>query len=146
MFLPRGSAIERPARPAVAVPLDVAGRTILVLDDDDAVRSVTVDTLREADCHVVEAADGQAALDALEQIGRVDAVVADFAMPRMNGAQFRTLAQRRWPGLPILFVTGYADLDAIRDVPEERVIRKPFARVELISRLQAICAASRPAP
>ena len=146
VFLPRGSAIERPARPAVAVPLDVAGRTILVLDDDDAVRSVTVDTLREADCHVVEAADGQAALDALEQIGRVDAVVADFAMPRMNGAQFRTLAQRRWPGLPILFVTGYADLDAIRDVPEERVIRKPFARVELISRLQAICEASRPAP
>lgn len=139
VFLPRGAAITAPARPAAVAPLDVAGRTILVLDDEDAVRSVTADTLRDAGCRVIEAADGQAALDAMEQVGRVDAVVADFAMPRMNGAQFRTLAQKRWPGLPVLFVTGYADLDAIRDVPDERVIRKPFTRDELIARLQAIC-------
>jgi PAS domain S-box-containing protein len=141
VFLPRGlPAAAVPTQQTASEPASVAGRRILVLDDEDAVRAVTADTLRDAGCHVVEAADAQSALDALEQLGRVDAVVADFAMPRMNGAQFRVLAQRRWPGLPILFVTGYADLDAIRDVPEERVIHKPFTRHELVSRLHAICA------
>jgi CheY-like chemotaxis protein len=62
----------------------------------------------------------------------------------MNGAQFRVLAQRQRPGLPILFVTGYADLNAIRDVPDERVIRKPFTREELVSRLHAICEQPQP--
>ncbi|WP_298813700.1 PAS domain S-box protein [uncultured Sphingomonas sp.] len=145
VFLPRGApAIEATADQVAAAPADVAGRTVLVLDDDDAVRSVTAEVLREAGCCVIEAADGQGALDALEQLGHVDAVVADFAMPRMNGAQFRVLAQRQRPGLPILFVTGYADLDAIRDVPDERVIRKPFTREELVSRLHAICVHPRP--
>ncbi|SEL88389.1 PAS domain S-box-containing protein [Sphingomonas palmae] len=140
VFLPRGTAITAAPKLATTGLLDVSGRTILVLDDEDAVRGVTADTLRDAGCRVIEAADGQGALDAMEEIGRVDAVVADFAMPRMNGAQFRTLAQQRWPGLPVLFVTGYADADAIRDVPDERVIRKPFTRDDLIARLYAICA------
>jgi PAS domain S-box-containing protein len=145
VFLPRGTADEAtPSVKPVAASADVSGRMILVLDDDDAVRAVTADTLREAGCRVVEAADGQCALDALAQLGHVDAVVADFAMPRMNGAQFRVLAQRQRPGLPILFVTGYADLDAIRDVPDERVIRKPFTRDDLVSRLHAICVPPRP--
>jgi PAS domain S-box-containing protein len=145
VFLPRGAPVEAPvAVQAAVVTPDVSGRTILVLDDEDAVRTITADTLREAGCRVIEAADGQSALDALTQLEAVDAVVADFAMPKMNGAQFRVLAQRQRPGLPILFVTGYADLNAIRDVPDERVIRKPFTREELVSRLHAICEQSRP--
>lgn len=141
VFLPRATG----AQEAVAgngAPADeggsIAGRTILVLDDEEAVREVTAETLRNAGCRVVEAADGDGALRALADEAGIEAVVADFAMPRMNGVQFAELAQRDRPGLPILFVTGYADIDAIAAVPEERLIRKPFEREAVIERLCAL--------
>ncbi|MGJ3626156.1 response regulator [Sphingomonas sp. MMS24-JH45] len=67
---------------------------ILVLDDKDAVREVTAETLREAGCRVVKAADGAAALAALSDEPDICAVVADFAMPRMNGAPLRSGRRR----------------------------------------------------
>ena len=138
VFLPRAA---RAAEEATSIRSEristeiVEGRTVLVLDDDDAVRSVTVEELRAAGCVVVEASNGTSALAQLDENEGIEAVVADFAMPGMNGAEFarRALAKRR--EIPIIFVTGYADLAALSDVPDEDVIQKPYPAGAIVERL-----------
>ena len=141
VYLPRAAAaaLSTPAEPAVApVGVSIAGRTVLVLDDDDAVRCVTADELREAGCHVIEATDGAGALEALAEEAAVEAVVADYAMPGMNGAEFARRALGHRPSLPIVFVTGYAELGALAHVPEENVLQKPFPPGAVAGRLRAL--------
>lgn len=116
----------------------IAGRIVLVLDDDDAVRGVTADELREAGCRVIEAVDGAGALAALQAEPTIEAVIADFAMPGMNGAEFARRAHGSRPALPIVFVTGFADLGALRHVPEENVVQKPFAPGAVAQRLRGL--------
>ncbi|WP_375182401.1 response regulator, partial [Sphingomonas adhaesiva] len=139
VYLPRArdaaAAAAVPAAPATtAAP--IAGRCILVVDDEDNVRQVTADALRAAGCRVVEAVDGDTGLRALAHTRGIEAVVADVAMPGMNGVEFARRARRRHPDLPVLFVTGYADMAAIADVPEEQIIRKPYARDALLARVR----------
>ena len=80
--------------------------------------------------------DGDTGLRALAHTRGIEAVVADVAMPGMNGVEFARRARRRHPDLPVLFVTGYADMAAIADVPEEQIIRKPYARDALLARVR----------
>ena len=100
VFLPRAAEDAVSAgEPRVAKATgSIAGRTVLVLDDEDAVRGVTADELREAGCRVIEAADGASALAALESERGIELVVADFAMPGMNGADFAARAHRALAG------------------------------------------------
>jgi len=86
---------------------------------------------------VVEAGSGGAALDLLRTDQRVDVLLADYAMPGMNGSEVARAAMELRPGLPILFITGYADLKALRDVGEERIIQKPFRDEELARKITA---------
>ncbi|MBY9061997.1 PAS domain S-box protein [Sphingomonas yunnanensis] len=142
VYLPR--AAVAPSEAPVGEPRDgggsVAGRRVLVLDDEDRVREITADALRDAGCGVVEAADGAAALEALDADPAIEAVVADVAMPLMTGVEFARRARQRRPGLPVLFVTGYADADDLADVPAPQVIRKPHTRAQLVERLAALLA------
>jgi signal transduction histidine kinase len=141
VFLPRATP-SSDAVPALAMQEaasgSIDGRLVLVLDDDDAVRSVTADELREAGCEIIEAADGATALAVLDSGRQVEAVVADFAMPGMNGVDFAREALQRRPDLPIVFVTGYADLAALAHVAEENVVQKPFAPGVVADRLRVL--------
>jgi CheY-like chemotaxis protein len=126
----------RAARPA----------SILLVDDDHAVREVTASTLRELGHSVVEAGGGPAALDILNRPGqRVDLLVVDFAMPGMNGVEVARGAQTARPGLPVLFVTGYADLSALAGTGEDRIVQKPFRDGELERKVARCLAAGRDA-
>jgi CheY-like chemotaxis protein len=116
----------------------IEGRLVLVVDDDDAVRGVTADELRSAGCRVIEASDGAGGLAALEAEHGIEAAIADFAMPGMNGAEFARRALEQRPALPIVFVTGYADLSALAHVPEENVIQKPYAAGVIADRLRML--------
>ncbi|MBB3346239.1 PAS domain S-box protein [Sphingomonas sp. BK069] len=144
VYLPR--ATMAPSEAPVSEPRgaggSVARRRVLVLDDEDRVREITADALRDAGCGVVEAADGAAALDALDADPAIEAVVADVAMPVMTGVEFAHRARQRRPTLPVLFVTGYADADELADVPAPQVIRKPYTRAQLVERLAALLAAA----
>ena len=63
-------------------------------------------------------------------------VVLDYAMPGMSGAELaREMASRR-PELPAIFITGYADLAALRQVGEERIVQKPFREAELAAKVR----------
>jgi signal transduction histidine kinase/ActR/RegA family two-component response regulator len=147
VFLPRSSrgldGETRDERHEHAAP--VGGATVLLVDDDPAVREVTAAMLREADYEVIEAGSGGAGLEALDRAERVDLLLVDFAMPGMNGAEVAREALIRRPGLPILFVTGYADLDAIRPFAEDRIIAKPFQFERLLRAIDRALGA-RPDP
>ena len=118
---------------------------VLLVDDDTAVREITAELLREANFHVIEAGSGGAGLEALDRTETVDVLLVDFAMPGMNGAEVAREAQLRRPGLPTLFVTGYADLDAIRSVGEERIVSKPFKPERLFQAIEHVLGGSQAA-
>jgi len=111
------------------------------VDDDNEVRDVTAARLRQLGFEVVEAGSGGAALDLLDRLTRVDLLVADFAMPGMNGAEVAQQARARRPDLPVLFVTGYADQSALAHVGDERVVQKPFRDDELERKVRAVVGA-----
>jgi len=98
---------------------------LLVIDDDDDVRQVITELLTSAGFEVTAASDGVAGLAQLER-WKPDAAVIDFLMPGMNGAEVAHRAQARYPGLPILFVSGYSDTVALDGIAQARVLRKPF--------------------
>jgi CheY-like chemotaxis protein len=135
VYLPR--AQDRRANPRltgyempIEHPGEVRGKRVLVVDDDPPVREITATMLRTMGAVVQEAGSGGAALEMLDA-GDFDLLVVDFAMPGMNGAELAATSARKWPDLPILFVTGYADLSAIADVSEDRIVQKPFRGGEL---------------
>ncbi len=114
--------------------------TVLLVDDDADVREVTAAMLRESGYAVLEAGSGGAGLEALDR-QPIDLLLVDFAMPGMNGWEVAREAQVRRPGLPVLFVTGYADTDAIRLVGEDRIIAKPFQFERLLQTIDQVLGA-----
>ena len=94
--------------------------------------------LRELGYAVLEAEDGPAALRALHSGTRVDVLVTDVGLPGgMNGRQVADAARERRPGLPVLFITGYAGsvLDG-QLAPGMKVLAKPFALDTLAARVR----------
>ena len=81
--------------------------TILVVDDDDQVRTSLTNSLIALGHRVIAAADGKDALAAL-QASVPDLMLLDFAMPGMNGAEVAKRVRERWGVLPIVFASGYA--------------------------------------
>ena len=118
--------------------------SILLVDDDNAVREVTASALRDLGYTVTEANGGAAALDILNRPGeRIDLLVADFAMPGMNGVEVARGARTARPGLPVLFITGYADLSALAGTGEDRIVQKPFREGELERKVARCLSAGR---
>ncbi|MEP7381205.1 MAG: ATP-binding protein [Gemmatimonadota bacterium] len=107
-----------------------AQQSILVVEDDAAVRASTVRALRRAGYEVVEAADGEEALTLMaSREVEVDLVVSDIVMPRMGGAAFVRALTQRWPRVRVLFVSGYpGDSPDVRAVEEMAipVLEKPY--------------------
>ena len=108
---------------------------VLVVDDDDAVREVTAGILVDLGYVVVEAGSGGAALEIFDRREDIRAVILDFAMPGMNGADVAREMLGRRPALPILFATGYADAEALAAASDDRIVHKPFKEAELADKL-----------
>jgi len=133
LYLPRASAAPPAAagQPQTGRQAGAGGR-ILVVDDDAAVRAVTAEMLRQIGYGVAEAANGQATLDALARGEVYDLMIVDIAMPGLNGIETARRARERWPGLRVLYVTGYASAAATGlETGDDPVIRKPFRLAEL---------------
>lgn len=142
VYLPRSlaGAGARATSPELA-PAKAGRRAerVLLVDDDADVRATTSAMLQDLGCWVVEAASGGAALRAIEVDSQpFDLAILDFAMPGMNGAEVARQAVSRQPGLPVMFITGYADLSALSDVAAERILQKPFEHQELSDRINRL--------
>jgi signal transduction histidine kinase/ActR/RegA family two-component response regulator len=138
VYLPRAaekSASEASACISDATHVERSGAVILLVDDDNAVREVTASILEEIGYVVLKVGSGGAALDLLDQHTKIDLVLLDLAMPGMSGVELARQIQLKFPTLPVLFVTGYADKTALEDVGEERIIKKPFVDDELTTKV-----------
>ena len=110
---------------------------ILVVDDNDEVREVTEQMLREIGYSTIGVPSGQDTLDLLARGEAFDLLVIDIAMPGLDGVDTVRLARERQPGLKVLYVTGYADLGAERQVADDHRIKKPFRFTELTAAVGA---------
>ncbi|KXV73560.1 histidine kinase, partial [Acetobacter malorum] len=133
----------RPVRggpvPPQTLPPVQSGKTILVVDDEPGVRAVTAGFLRRAGYDVLESASGAEALSVVGDKPDIALVVMDVMMPGMNGDEAARRLHDVRPELPVLFVTGYADLASL---PEGvTVLHKPYTRDALLGDVRAMLAA-----
>jgi PAS domain S-box-containing protein len=119
-----------------AVPL------VLVVDDEELVRQVVADELRDGGFDVVEADGGEEALHIITTNPRVSVLVSDLAMPGMTGNVLIREAHRRRPGLPAILLTGYAG-DAIPSGDREHdesyiLLHKPITGAQLVGQVNGL--------
>jgi two-component system, cell cycle sensor histidine kinase and response regulator CckA len=114
-------------------------RRVLVAEDDDIVRGMLERLLSELGYEVWAARHGQEALDLALQSGRpFDLVITDVRMPRMGGPELGRRLEERWPGLPVLYISGYdTESSAGAETAHRRYafMRKPFDPDELARRV-----------
>jgi CheY-like chemotaxis protein len=140
-------AVHLPRADGPAVPAPVhdeefargGTETILVVEDEPAVRQLAERILEEAGYAVHSAADGVEALELLSHIGAIDLALLDVVMPRMDGPELRRRLTESVPGLPILFVSGYVgdpvqtDFIANHDL---ELVRKPYTAATLLRKVR----------
>jgi CheY-like chemotaxis protein len=125
---PLAEGDERPTLPASKA----RGRALLV-DDEELVRMSTADMLADLGFEVVEAGSAEEALRLLQNAPMPDLLVTDHLMPGMSGADLAREARLIKPDLPILIVSGYAEVEGI--APDLPRLTKPFRNAELAERL-----------
>jgi len=152
IFLPRHHAVPEiaaeahgssgGAREAAAEPskprADLTGQgTILLVEDEDGLRSLNARGLRSRGYSVVEAANGVEAMEALEERnGAIDLVVSDVVMPEMDGPTLLKAMRERNPELKIIFVSGYAEDAFEKSLPANQqfaFLPKPFTLSQLVA-------------
>jgi PAS domain S-box-containing protein len=145
VFLPRADAVADDAAPRGRIGRRRRGNAlhpvsgILLVDDDPDVRAVVAAMLREAGHTVIEAGSGGAALERLvDRAASIDLLIADLAMPGMNGFELARAARQERPDLPVLFVTGFADMAKAEDGHRETILQKPFRAEELTAKVAEV--------
>lgn len=145
VYLPRSEAAAQPDQLPTSPQSTQSNPsgTILLVDDDRAVRAVTAGMLRDIGYSVLEAGSGGAALDIVEHQRQIDLLVMDFAMPGMNGAEVARHAKARRPDLPVLFVTGFSDSAGLAGVDVSHILGKPFAKDMLADKVRSVLASGK---
>jgi PAS domain S-box-containing protein len=128
-------------------PAEGGKEVVLIAEDDSSVRGVLARTLRDYGYTVLEAADGGEALElaALKSVPP-DLLIADVVMPRVNGRQLWLELAKRWPDLPVLFISGYTGYDAVsRGLMEEGrdFLQKPLDPEALARKVRVMLTAKK---
>ena len=150
LFLPRDVAV--PEVEVLSVVPDIPngeGKTVLVVEDDAAVRMIVLDELTELGYQTLEACDGPTALPLLQSSRKIDLLLTDVGLPGMNGRQMAEIGRQHRPGLPVLFMTGYTEKAASRAkflAPGMDMIAKPFTMAALAVRIGGILSDSTQHP
>jgi CheY-like chemotaxis protein len=148
LYLPRSDSNSpqsaHASGPTKVVPLRqaVGGEVVLVVEDEDAVRDIAMESLQALGYGVLSAPDARVALDVLRGPTRVYILFSDVVMPGgMNGAQLAVQARLLRPELKVLLSSGYTmtATGGSRDLPEGvPLLRKPYLREDLAVQLQAV--------
>jgi signal transduction histidine kinase len=122
------ASVDIPTKPHAPITIDAA-LTILNVDDDELVRSTSMEMLEDLGYRVLPASSGAEALRLLET-QKVDLVLTDHAMPRMTGMELAVQLRERFPEMPVIIATGYSELveDAHIDLPR---LAKPYSQAAL---------------
>jgi CheY-like chemotaxis protein len=143
LYLPRADGEAPPSRPdeeAAEAPVEPGTETILLVEDDEAVRPHVRDQLLGLGYRVVAVANGADALRALAQNQDVALLFTDVVMPGMSGPELAGQVRKLRPGLPVLFTSGYAGAAGALSGMGERpyLLQKPYRRHELAAKLRAV--------
>jgi PAS domain S-box-containing protein len=124
------AAAEAKPVPAPSAAAQQRPLVIVAVDDDPLVLMNTTAMLEDLGHTVIDALSGPEALQKLDGAGIVDLVITDHAMPAMTGSQLAQQIRERWPRLPVVLATGYAELPAggNEELPK---LNKPFSQAEL---------------
>jgi signal transduction histidine kinase len=136
--LPRAEVNAASISPTDATTLPT-GRSekLLIVDDDADVRQLLTPFLSDLGYEVSEATGGEDALSILAEV-KPDMMIIDFAMGGLDGAQTALAARQRFPGIPILFISGFADTEALRiAVDAAPLIHKPFRPADLATAVRS---------
>jgi two-component system cell cycle sensor histidine kinase/response regulator CckA len=152
IHLPRHEGSESPATPPAAPeplpppmsPRWPAAAPLLLVEDEVALRRLAERALTRAGHEVLAAESAEAALDLLAGGGAPAALVSDVSMPGMDGLALARELRRRWPGLPVVLLSGYAPGTIGRDLGAEgiRFLAKPYAPAELCAVVEAVVEAA----
>lgn len=145
IYLPRyvGSATPNisPAVAAALLPRAKRNEIVLVVEDEDHVRHMTVDALRELGYSVIEASGGKDALQQLEMHSHVDLLFTDIVMPEMNGKMVADAVSSRFPLIKVVYTTGYTRNAIVHNGvlnPGVNLITKPFTLEQLAQKLSDV--------
>jgi CheY-like chemotaxis protein len=135
VFLPRVGGVVPRIVASTARPLaSLAHETLLVVEDEPAVRRAVTRNLERLGYRVVAAHDGEDALRIAETLDGIDLLLSDVVMPGIDGPELACRLRDRWHDLPVLFVTGYSADRLARSGavgPHDRVLEKPYQLEEL---------------
>ncbi|HEY6334483.1 MAG TPA: response regulator, partial [Alphaproteobacteria bacterium] len=124
-------------------PRDLTGvGTVLLVEDEDAVRLFSARALRNKGYKVLEASSGESALDVLKKsTGPIDLLITDIVMPRMDGPALIKVVRKERPSIKIICISGYAEdgfrkhLDASADI---HFLPKPFSLQQLAGKVKEV--------
>jgi two-component system cell cycle sensor histidine kinase/response regulator CckA len=124
----------------MTAPQSDTKETILLVDDEESVRTIVLKILRRAKYNVLEAESGEAALRVAESHqGKIDLVITDMFMPGLRGPEVAQKLALARPGLRVLFMSGYADQDLRTGVPVgANFLNKPFSGADLARTVEAV--------
>ena len=146
IYLPKAAAAEE-ERPAIAAAAAHAGKTIIVVEDDADVRTLTRTRLELLGYRVLEAGDPQQALRVVRDDPRIALLLTDVVLPGgMNGPKLAEEIRRLRPGVKVLYMSGYTEnaiLHQGRLEPGVHLLQKPFTKGELASKILAVLNARR---
>src|SRR5215217_8710821 len=132
---------EQPARAPTAKPVERGSETLLVVEDERVVRALIVRSLTGFGYNCVEAGDVEEALLVLRQQKHIDLVITDVVMPGTSGGDLGSLLADRYPDVPVLYTSGFADNDVVRrgllDAGRP-FLQKPFAPRELARKVREV--------
>jgi PAS domain S-box-containing protein len=136
LYFPRSH--EAPTRPTRATqPSEPGSETVLLVEDEDAVRQLCQELLEQAGYRVLPAESPESALRIAERPGiHIDVVLTDVVMPQGNGRTLLATLRQRRPGLPAVLMSGYPERDSEHEPLDFEFIQKPFTRDELMEQLR----------
>jgi two-component system, cell cycle sensor histidine kinase and response regulator CckA len=148
IYLPR---VEKTMEPTLPLRADTGvkrgSETVLLVEDDSALRELIAEGLRTSGYRVLVAANGVQALQtSKDHAGSIDVLITDVIMPQMGGPELARLLAARRPGIKVLYISGYTD-DKLRLTqapdPDVALIQKPFQLTDLVLKLRQVL--TRPA-
>jgi two-component system cell cycle sensor histidine kinase/response regulator CckA len=149
IYLPRRKLEAADTAPVEVVPAaarDVTGQdTILLVEDEEAVRSFAARALRMRGYNVLEASGGEEALEIVKSgASKIDLIITDVVMPNMDGPTMVRNVKASHPDLPVIFMSGYAE-EAFRrnDQSSEDIhfLPKPFGLKQLAAKVKEVLSA-----
>jgi PAS domain S-box-containing protein len=136
----RPEEIQRAPLPTETLADSVGGGTVLVADDEAALRQTIVEILRSSGYNVLESRSAEDALEvARRNAGKIDILLTDIVMPGLRGTELARRVQEIQPGVKVVFMSGYAEgLPEAELPPNSAFLQKPFRFATLLEQLKLI--------